>query len=348
MIGGLYWAVIVWNSCGSIEAAARLTPGNSKVVTFRPTLHNLIVSASVVGALVVAALPGAAGAQGRLEASYTANLGGLLIGSGGLVVDLGTREYRASGNGRVDGLMQILSTTQGVIAAEGHVNRDRLSPGLYQASVTANKFDYDVRMVLQSGNVKDLVAEPPLVPAPDRVPLTDTHRRGVLDPATAILMPVAGSGDVLGSAACERTLPIFDGHQRFNLVLRFRRVENVKAEVGYQGPAVVCNAAYQPVAGHRPGRYAIRYMQEQKNIEIWLAPIAGTRVLAPFRVAVPTMLGALVIEARRFETVAISGPVRARNRPPLRSGADELSADQPQTQAGNDETARIAARPTTR
>jgi Protein of unknown function (DUF3108) len=319
------------------------------VVTFRTTLHNLVVSASVVGALLVAILPGAAGAQGRLEASYTANLGGLLVGSGALVVDLGTREYRASGNGRVDGLMQMLSTTQGVIAAEGRVNHDRLSPGLYQASVTANKFDYDVRMVLQSGNVKDLVAEPPLVPAPDRVPVTDTHRRGVLDPATAILMPVAGTGDVLGSAACERTLPIFDGHQRFNVVLRFRRVENVKAEVGYQGPAVVCNAAYQPVAGHRPGRYAIRYMQEQKNIEIWLAPIAGTRVVAPFRVSVPTMLGSLVIEARRFETVAISGPVRARNRPSLHSGADELSADQPQTEAaGKDATARVAARPTTR
>ena len=315
------------------------------MVTFGLTLRNLLVSASLAGALLVASGP--AGAQGRLEASYTANLGGLLIGSGALVVDLGSREYHASGNGRVDGLMQILSTTQGAITAEGHVNHGRLSPGLYQASVTANKFDYDVRMVLQSGNVKDLVAEPPLTPAPDRVPVTDTHRRGVLDPATAILMPVAGTGDLMGSAACDRILPIFDGHQRFNIVLRFRRVETIKAEIGYQGPAVVCNAAYQPVAGHRPGRYAIKYMQEQKNIEIWLAPIAGTRVLAPFRVSVPTMLGSLVIEATRFETVAVGGPMRARNRPALRSGVDELPADRPQT-AGNNETARVAARPATR
>jgi Protein of unknown function (DUF3108) len=318
-------------------------------VTSWTALRNLVVSASVAGALLIATLPSTAGAQGRLQASYTASLGGMLVGSGALVVDLGTHEYRASGNGRVDGLMQMLSTTQGAIAAEGRVNHDRLSPGLYRASVTANKFDYDVRMVLQSGNVKDLVAEPPLMPAPDRIPVTDTHRRGVLDPATAALMPVAGSGDLLGSTACDRTLPIFDGHQRFNVVLRFRRVENVKAEVGYQGPAVVCNATYQPVAGHRPGRYAIKYMQEQKDIEIWLAPIAGTRVLAPFRLSVPTMLGSLVIEARRFETVAVGGPFRARNRPALRSGRDERSPDRPQTEAAdNDVTARVAARPTTR
>jgi hypothetical protein len=323
------------------------------VVKSRLALRNLIVGASVAGAL--ATLPGTAGAQGRLEASYTASLGGLLVGTGGLIVEVGAREYHATGNGRVDGLMQILSTTQGAIAAEGRVNHDHLLPGLYQASVSANKFDYDVRMVLQSGNVKDLVAEPPLVPAPDRIPITDTHRRGVLDPATAILMPVAGTGDILGPAACDRTLPIFDGHQRFNVVLRYRRIENVKAEAGYQGPAVVCNAAYQPVAGHRPGRYAIRYMQEQKDIEIWLAPIAGTRVLAPFRVSVPTLIGALVIEARRFETAAGGGPSRGRTRPAshtipsLGSSRDRPSAEQPQTEAaGNDANERVAARPTTR
>jgi len=323
------------------------------VVTSRLVLRNPIVCAAVAGALLVASVPDVAAAQGRLEVSYTASLGGLLVGTGGLIVDVGAREYHASGSGRVDGLMQILSTTQGAIAAQGRVNRDRLLPGQYQASVSASKFDYDVRMVLQGGNVKELVAEPPLLPTPDRIPVTETHRRGVLDPATAILMPVAGTGDIFGPAACDRTLPIFDGHQRFNIVLRFRRVENVGAEVGYQGPAVVCNAAYQPVAGHRPGRYAIRYLQEQKDIEIWLAPIAGTRVLAPFRVSVPTMLGSLVIEAKRFETVAMGGPMRARNRPApraipsLRSGRDPLSEERPGT-AANDGAARVAARPITR
>lgn len=41
-------------------------------------------------------------------------------------------------------------------------------------------------------------------------------------------------------------------------------------------------------------------------MEIALAPVAGTRLLAPFRVSVVSMLANLVIEANRFETTAQS------------------------------------------
>jgi len=35
-----------------------------------------------------------------------------------------------------------------------------------------------------------------------------------------------------------------------------------------------------------------------------LAPIAGTRLLAPFRLSVANMLGNLVVQANRFESLA--------------------------------------------
>jgi hypothetical protein len=39
-------------------------------------------------------------------------------------------------------------------------------------------------------------------------------------------------------------------------------------------------------------------------MEIVLAPVAGTRVLAPFGLSVGSMLANLVIRANRFETTA--------------------------------------------
>jgi hypothetical protein len=39
-------------------------------------------------------------------------------------------------------------------------------------------------------------------------------------------------------------------------------------------------------------------------MEIALAPIAGTRLLAPFRLSIVSMLANLVIEANRFEAGA--------------------------------------------
>ena len=35
-------------------------------------------------------------------------------------------------------------------------------------------------------------------------------------------------------------------------------------------------------------------------MEVWFAPIAGTRVLVPYRVTVPTPLGTAMLEATQF------------------------------------------------
>jgi hypothetical protein len=162
----------------------------------------------------------------------------------------------------------------------------------------------DIRMSLSGGTVKELAVEPPTPPAPDRVPITDAHVHGVMDPLTAGLISVASPGDVLTPEACRRTLPIFDGRQRYDLELSFKRMERVRAEHGYQGPAVVCMATYRAIAGHRAERAAIKNLEQSREMEIALAPIAGTRVLAPFRLSIPTMLGPAVLQATQFASAA--------------------------------------------
>jgi hypothetical protein len=61
------------------------------------------------------------------------------------------------------------------------------------------------------------------------------------------------------------------------------------------------------VAGHRPNRSAIKYLTETREIEAWLAPVAGTRVLVPYRISVPTSVGSAVLEATQFVTAAQAG-----------------------------------------
>jgi hypothetical protein len=150
------------------------------------------------------------------------------------------------------------------------------------------------------------VAEPPYAPAPDRVAVLDAHRHGALDPMTAGLIPAALQGEPVAPEACQRTLAIFDGRQRFDLALAFKRLDSVKAEQGYQGPVVVCTVIYQPVAGHRVSRGAIKYLMTTRDMEMWLAPITGTRILVPFRISVPTFVGTAVLQATTF--VAAGSP----------------------------------------
>src|SRR5262249_9431485 len=134
---------------------------------------------------------------------------------------------------------------------------------------------------------------------------TDAHRRGVLDPLSAGLVFVGGNGEVVSQDACRRTVPIFDGRQRYDLTLAFKRMDWVKADKGYEGPVVVCMVVYRPLAGHRPDRPATRTLADWRARDIWFAPIGGTRFLAPFRISMPTLVGPAVLQADQFVTSAV-------------------------------------------
>ena len=119
----------------------------------------------------------------------------------------------------------------------------------YQASTTTSKKTEDIRITLDRGNVKEfsILPEPPV--DADRIVVTDAHRRGVFDPMTASLVRVPGNGEVLSPEACRTGAGIFDGRLRYDLKLDYKRMETVKAERGYHGPALVCAVYFTPVAG---------------------------------------------------------------------------------------------------
>jgi hypothetical protein len=125
-------------------------------------------------------------------------------------------------------------------------------------------------------------------------------------------MPVVGNGELLTPDACRRKLAIFDGRQRADIDLVFKRMDRVRADKGYQGPVVVCTVLYTPIAGHRPERPAIKYLVQTREMEMWLAPIAGTRLLVPFRFSVPTPFGLGVLQATYF----VAQPTQAARQTP--------------------------------
>ena len=121
---------------------------------------------------------------------------------------------------------------------------------------------------------------------------------------TGSIVRVPGNGNPLGPQACQRTHQVFDGRMRYDLKFAYKRMEQVKAEKGYEGPAVVCSVYFVPVAGFVPTRAAIKYLVAQRDMEVWLAPVGGTRVLVPFRVSIPTPIGQGVMQATQFISIA--------------------------------------------
>jgi hypothetical protein len=244
-------------------------------------------------------------AQGRLDARYAVSLSGVPIGKGAWVIDIAENQFTAAASGATSGLLSVFASGQGSGASRGIVVSGNPVPATFAASITTAKKTEEIRMTLGSGDVKEFAITPEVPDDPDRVPVTDAHFHGVSDPMTASLLRVPGTGNPLGPLACQRTTPIFDGRMRYNLQFAYKRMEQVKAEKGYEGPAVVCAVYFLPVAGYVPHRASIKYLASQRDMEVWLAPVGTTRVLVPFRVSIPTPIGVGTMQATQFVSVAL-------------------------------------------
>jgi hypothetical protein len=258
------------------------------------------VGGVLASAVLLLALGGTAQAQGKLDGRYVVSLAGVTIGKGAWVIEIADDQYTAAARGMTTGLLRVFASGEGTGAARGYVYNGNLFPSSYASSITADKETEELRIIISSGNVKEYSVDPPTPPRPDRIPLTDASKHGVVDPMTAALIRVGGTGEPVSSEACARTLPIFDGRMRYDLRLSFKRMENVKSEKGYEGPVAVCAVYFSPQAGYIPDRPAIKYLIAQKDMEVWLAPIMGTRIVVPYKMVIPTPLGTGVLEATEF------------------------------------------------
>jgi hypothetical protein len=249
--------------------------------------------ASLAFALV---LPASAAEQ-RVEAAFDVRFGPMLIGRGTFEARVGEGAYALGVSARVTGVARLISGGEGTASAQGAYSGSRLAPELYQITNTAGEMTNAIRLVMRGNAVVSERVEPPSIPLPDRIPLHDHHRRGVIDPLSAFVFPVEGAGELVQASSCQRTLRVFDGRARYDLTLSHSRVEQIASPV-YDGPALVCRARYAAVAGHRrlpPGESS-----SYRDLEAWLVPVPGTRVLVLYRMQVGTGLGRVVVQATRF------------------------------------------------
>jgi hypothetical protein len=269
-----------------------------------PKLALRMLSGLCAGALLLLAVPHSALAQGRLDAQYEATLSGIPVGKGAWTIDIADDSFSAAAFGGTSGLLKAFAGGSGTGAAQGRVINGSPVATSYTGTTTTSKKSEAIHMVLANGTIKEYGIDPEPPVDPDRLPITDAHRRGVFDPMTGSMLRVPGTADPLTPEVCRTAAAIFDGRMRYDLKLDFKRMETVKAERGYRGPVVVCAVYFSPVAGYIPDRPVIKYLTNQRNIEIAFAPVAGTRILVPFWMKIPTPLGPAVLEATQFITQA--------------------------------------------
>ncbi len=116
---------------------------------------------------------------------------------------------------------------------------------------------------------------------------------------SALIAPGGFDGENFDRSICNRSVPIFNGRERFDVRLQYQGIRTVESASpdGYSGPVLVCAARYWPVAGHRSDKEEIAYVRDKVVFEVMLAPVAGSDLVVPYRASVSTMLGAGAIQA---------------------------------------------------
>lgn len=260
-------------------------------------------------AVMAFGLAATASQAATLKIDYAISLAGLPLGSADFASTFEGDRYRMEIKARLTGLAGAITGGKGAGTASGALAGGRPVSSSFAVVSRSSSDQRTVRVGLVDGNVAAIEIAPPLEEKPDRVPVADADKRNVVDPASALLMPALAKGGLMEAANCNRTLPVFDGAARFDVVLSYAETRNVQ-KPGYSGPVLVCNARYVPISGHRTQRPGTKFMEDNRDMQVWLAPVESLRLLVPLRISVKTMMGTSVVEASRW-AVEGDGPRQA-------------------------------------
>lgn len=181
---------------------------------------------------------------------------------------------------------------KGVSRTSGGLAGDKPRPSGFLFDYTSTTKDGSVKMGFNQTGVASVTVLPQSGPAPGMVPLKDSHLKDVLDPLSAILVLT----QVDTADPCGRKVPIFDGKQRFDLQLQFRRQQ----PMSNGQMAVVCRVKYVPLGGYRANDET-KSLANSTGIEITFRPVPGADLLVPQEVTIPTLAGNAMLTLERID-----------------------------------------------
>jgi hypothetical protein len=232
-----------------------------------------------------------------MRAVYDINFNGFNVGSFEFHSQAERQSYTLLGNAKLSVLLGAFSW-DAETRSFGLLVNQAPKPASFTFDYKSNLRNGSTKLGFANGAVTDISHLPPEMPRPDTVPLREQHLKGVVDPLSAIMMLARGSS----ANPCDRRIPIFDGKERFDLVLSYKGQVKVSEQQPSGQPAIayVCRVKYRPIAGHKVDAES-SHLATSDAIEVSLRPIPSANVLIPYQITIPTLIGYATIVAKRVE-----------------------------------------------
>jgi hypothetical protein len=237
----------------------------------------------------------------EVDATYDVAINGFGIGTFHFNSNVTHGQYTLDTDVELSALLGVFHW-KGNLRSSGTLSAAKPTPAGYLFEFESSSRHGQIKMGFNEAGVQNVSILPGAVTMPDTVPLKEQHVKGVLDPLTAILALT----HVPGVSPCAQKLPIFDGLQRFDLVLSYRR--HVPVAEGQQEMAIVCRVKYVPIGGYRANDET-RDLANNVGIEITFRPVPRAKLMLPQAIVVPTAAGTVELTLTK---VNISTPDRGQ------------------------------------
>ncbi len=267
---------------------------------------------SIAGALgLLAALNmsciGAARAEGwpaAVHAVYDVNFNGFNVGTFEFQSQAEQQSYTLVGNARLSILLGAF-TWDGETRSFGLIVNQAPKPAAFSFDFKSSTKTGSTKIGFSDGAVTDIQHLPPAMAKSDVIPVREQHLKGVLDPLSAIMAISRASG----ANPCDRRVPVFDGKERFDLLLSYKSEMKITEQQpsGQPGVAYVCRVKYLPIAGHKADSDT-KFMAANDAIEVALRPVPSAGVFVPYQITIPTVAGSATIISRRVEILTPGKP----------------------------------------
>lgn len=265
----------------------------------------LATLAATLGAVSGGAISTAAqGWPANVRALYEVNFNGLTVGTLEFTAEAEQQSYTLTSNARLSILLGAF-TWDGKIRSFGLLVNQAPKPASFTFDFKSSLKAGSTTMGFGDNGVTNVTHLPTPMPRPDTIPVLAHHLKGVIDPLSAIMVLARGSA----SHPCDRRLPIFDGKERFDLILSYKGEMKVAEQQpsGQPGIAYVCRVRYLPIAGHKADAEA-KFMAANDAIEVSLRPIPSLNMLVPYQITIPTMAGSASIVSKRVDITSPGKP----------------------------------------
>jgi hypothetical protein len=237
-----------------------------------------------------------------VHARYKLRYAGVEVGQLEVTSSNSGKNYSLSGTGKVSVLFGAVTWT-GSSSVSGTIEGGTPVPSSYAFDWSNRKKSGAIKMRYKDRTAEKIDVAPPPEPHPDVVPLKPAHKSGALDPISAVLMLTKADG----RAPCDRRVNVFDGKNRYDIVLSYKRTMRIpSATPGDTAElAQVCRAVYEPIAGHRDND-TTRKNAANRDVEVVMRRVPGSELLIPYSVTVPTAWGTGSMVTERIDVTTQS------------------------------------------